>query len=450
MSYHEAKFTSSALFTNDYDVRYFNLGSWGLELSTLRKEIGQVVILAGGRGERLKPITNNLPKPMAPIGDKPFLWFLCDQAYKQGIKRITILGGYLSEKIEAWLKNHSFPKDLTINLISTPSEYDPLQRLLACKEKLDPCFLLLYGDNFCSILFKKILLLHHSHNKALTLLVTPKSEGNMAIDLESSSWKYDLKRSAESPFVELGYMAIEKESFFNLIANTSKLSDALHLLGTKKQLEALTYQDSYQSISDPIRYGNTKKFLKKKKIILLDRDGTINLKAPQGKYISRVDDFTLIPEALEGINIFKDAGFSFAIISNQAGIATGDVNASELEKINQKLKETFQKIGANLLGIYICTAHWKEHHNPDRKPNPGLFHKASKDLDLRLDDTFYIGDDLRDVLAAWNANCLSAYLGEESDLLSLDREQWPKVTANNLAEAAKSILHYLSSISPEM
>ena len=53
--------------------------------------IEQAVILAGGEGKRLYPITRNLPKPMAPINSVPFLSYLIFILKKKGIKKILIL-----------------------------------------------------------------------------------------------------------------------------------------------------------------------------------------------------------------------------------------------------------------------------------------------------------------------------------------------------------------------
>ena len=61
--------------------------------------INQAVILAGGMGKRLLPLTKNLPKPMAPINNIPFLSYLIFTLKKQGIKKILILVGYKSKKI---------------------------------------------------------------------------------------------------------------------------------------------------------------------------------------------------------------------------------------------------------------------------------------------------------------------------------------------------------------
>ena len=60
----------------------------------------QAAILCGGLGTRMKPYTDNSPKPMIISNGKPFLWYIMQQLYDQGVRRFILLTGYLSEQIE--------------------------------------------------------------------------------------------------------------------------------------------------------------------------------------------------------------------------------------------------------------------------------------------------------------------------------------------------------------
>ena len=67
----------------------------------------QAVILAGGRGERLKPITDVTPKPMIEFHGKPFLEYIINQLREQGIEEVILLVGYMGHKIEDYFgKEH--------------------------------------------------------------------------------------------------------------------------------------------------------------------------------------------------------------------------------------------------------------------------------------------------------------------------------------------------------
>jgi D-glycero-alpha-D-manno-heptose 1-phosphate guanylyltransferase len=63
----------------------------------------EAIILAGGFGTRLRPCVDDLPKPLAPIGGRPFLEYLLDYLYVNGVHRAIISTGYMAEKIEEGL-----------------------------------------------------------------------------------------------------------------------------------------------------------------------------------------------------------------------------------------------------------------------------------------------------------------------------------------------------------
>ena len=63
-----------------------------------------LLIVAGGLGKRLRPITNKSPKPMVKINGKPILEYIINDAREQGIEKIIISIGYLGKKIVKYLK----------------------------------------------------------------------------------------------------------------------------------------------------------------------------------------------------------------------------------------------------------------------------------------------------------------------------------------------------------
>lgn len=59
------------------------------------------VILAGGSGTRLRPAVDDVPKPLAPVGGRPFIEYVLDQLVDAGIDRVVLCTGYMTEKVEA-------------------------------------------------------------------------------------------------------------------------------------------------------------------------------------------------------------------------------------------------------------------------------------------------------------------------------------------------------------
>jgi histidinol-phosphate phosphatase family protein len=402
---------------------------------------GQAVILCGGLGTRLRPYTEQMPKPMIPCNSKPFLWHLLQQVHEQGVKRFILLTGYLSKQIEDYFGDGR-SWGWKIQYSQGPVEWDTGKRIWEAKEKLEDRFLLLYSDNFVPFPMRKVLTLHEKNMLPLTFMISQKSPGNISLDETGIVQKYDNNRSKELGYVEIGYMIVEKERTLKFFETPEcSFSSILRKMAIQKQISAWIQHESYHSISDPERWKKTEHYLKPKKLLLIDRDGVINHKASQGEYISHWEDFEWIPETRDAMKKLALHGIGFIVISNQAGIAREMVDPNELERIHFNMCKELKKDGVEILDIYVCPHHWDEKCFC-RKPNPGMLFQAGKDHSFRLDKTIFIGDDPRDCQTAERAGCKSIFVGHPSALKSLSFEEQPICASISLLDSVDNILKY--------
>ncbi|MGB0756908.1 MAG: nucleotidyltransferase family protein [Patescibacteria group bacterium] len=118
--------------------------------------IKKVVVLAAGRGTRMKELGEHTPKPLIPVLGKPFLHFLLTNLTKAGFEEVIMVTGHLSDQVEQFMQESKelFPKFQTINQFEIMGEdkYGTLVPLLAAKEVLngDP-FVVVNGDNLFSL-----------------------------------------------------------------------------------------------------------------------------------------------------------------------------------------------------------------------------------------------------------------------------------------------------------
>jgi D-glycero-D-manno-heptose 1,7-bisphosphate phosphatase len=404
--------------------------------------IEQAVILCGGLGTRLRPYTDNMPKPMALCNGKPFLWYLLEQLHEQKIGRFLLLTGYMANKIEEFFGDGStwgWEIEYSKGLV----DWDTGRRVWNAKEEIDDIFLLLYSDNFSAFSLDKVIALHNKNHKPLTLMVSSKNPGNIALDKKSIVKKYDNNRSDKNlNYVEIGYMVVEKDRVLSFYDKPDcSFSSILHKIASQKKISAWVQNDQYYSISDLERWKKTEEYLKSKKIILIDRDGIINKKAPKGKYIAKWEEFEWISESRDTMKILAKDGFKFIVITNQAGIARNMIKSNELERIHYNMTQELKRDGVEILNIYVCPHHWDEGCSC-RKPNPGMLFQSSNDYLFRLDKILFIGDDPRDCQAAEKSGCNSIFIGEVEKLKGLTESERPIYASTYLRDATNAIYEY--------
>lgn len=388
--------------------------------------IKQAVILCGGLGTRLGHLTRKIPKPMVMVGGKPFLEHLIIQLKENGIKNFFLLVGFKKEKIINYFANGK-KWNVKIEYSYQPPECDTAYRLFYIKKKIKEDFLLMYCDNYCSLSLSKIYNFFKVKKSLATLVLAKKTPGNIKC-IANSNLVYSIKRTKNRHYVEIGYMILKKE-FLNMLSNKNlNLSYYLKKISNKKKISGFKTHNNYLSISDSFRLKETRKFFRKKRYILIDRDGVINKKNPNFFYVRNIKELFFNEKIISVLQKFPK--FKFICITNQAGIATGEVLKKNLNKINLKIKNYLKKKSINLIKFYVS----EDHYNSNsffRKPNPGNFIKAAKEYKILLDKTFYIGDDLRDVEAAYRANTKCFYIGDKKKI----NKKFNNIIAGNLHEA---------------
>lgn len=156
----------------------------------------QAIILAGGKGIRLKPYTFTLPKPLIPLGEMPILEIVIRQLKRDGFDNIVISVGYLKELIVAFLGSG---KKWGVNVCYS-SEDKPLGTAgpLALIENLEDNFLVINGDTLTTLDYRKLWLSHVRH-KSLATITTMAREMQVDFGVIESDKKNIFKNYIEKP-----------------------------------------------------------------------------------------------------------------------------------------------------------------------------------------------------------------------------------------------------------
>ncbi len=386
------------------------------------KRVKQAVILAGGKGERLKPFTEEHPKPMYPIHGAPFIKYLIEQIRDFGIDEVVLLLGYMHEQIEEYLGDGS---SLGVHIIYdvTPVEYDTGDRLLHAKDTLEDRFLLMYCDNYCPIDYKRLVRECYEHDADIQLSVYANKDkytnDNLIVNSESGIVEvYDKSRTHDGlSGVDIGYAIVRKSVMDGLSYPMGNFAAAVYtkVVNSHKMFATVT-EHRYYSIGGFKRMPLTEEFFRDKKVVFLDRDGTLNVRPPRACYVEKPEDFVWLPGAIEAVKKLNDHGVITVLISNQPGIARGNLTVEDLDAIHEKMQEDLRQHGVKIDYIYYCPHNWDEGCDC-RKPKPGMLYQAQKELSLNLTKCILFGDDERDIEAADAARCPSKLITNEYSLL---------------------------------
>jgi D-glycero-D-manno-heptose 1,7-bisphosphate phosphatase len=170
--------------------------------------------------------------------------------------------------------------------------------------------------------------------------------------------------------------------------------------------------------------------------IFLDRDGVVNRKAPEGKYVTRVTGFEVLPGALEAIAALSRNGYEVFVVTNQRGLALGQVSRSDLREIHARMLDRVRQAGGKIRQIYVCP-----HDTIDRcacrKPQPGLLLQAQREHGIDLRASWMIGDTASDIVAGSRAGCRTAFIGAPHLQVAAD------LRASSLREVVGHLLRQL-------
>ena len=380
----------------------------------------QAVILAGGRGSRLAPLSDLRPKPLISFHGRPFIDYLLEMLAREGFRRVVVLTGYRGAQLAAAL-DAGAKRGLEITCHWSPEEFDTGARVRAAAELLDETFLLLYCDNYWPLRFDQLWQRYCAMGLDALVTVYGNSDdytrSNLRLDPAGKVALYDKSRSAENlQGVDIGFLILRKRLLDLLPPGNIGLERALYpQLIEQGQLAAFVTEHRYYSVGDIPRLPATEKFLAFEPTMLLDRDGVLNEKRPQGEYVTDWHEWEWTDQALSGLRKLTQAGYRIVVATNQAGIARGMLDVGTLEDIHSRMVDEAAEAGANIACVYYCPHGWDD-DCACRKPRPGMLLQAQKDFCLDLSRCWYLGDDERDAMAAQAAGCRFGLIDETCGL----------------------------------
>ncbi|MEM4729867.1 MAG: sugar phosphate nucleotidyltransferase [Thermoplasmata archaeon] len=187
----------------------------------------QVVILAGGRGERLRPFTDNIPKPLISIKGKPFLYYQISYLNKYNLKEIVLCVGYLSEKIIEYFNEHPIP-DVKIEFSIEKTPLGTGGALKNAEPMINDEFILINGDTYSLLNFSELIEYYYKNYYPVVMTAYDNHEkiadNNVLVGPNNIVLAYNKEFSYGMTHVDSGVLVIRKEDFFKNMPDKEKFS----------------------------------------------------------------------------------------------------------------------------------------------------------------------------------------------------------------------------------
>ncbi|OEW86801.1 D-glycero-D-manno-heptose 1-phosphate guanosyltransferase [Campylobacter jejuni] len=215
----------------------------------------QAIILCGGLGTRLKSVIKDIPKPMAPINDKPFLEFIFEHLKKQGIKEVILAVSYKYEVIKEYFKDEFLGIKIKYSI-----EKEPLGTGGAIKEALkftkNEAYVL-NGDTFFDIDFSKLKLNGSKICLALKQMNNFDRYGTVNVDWRGLVISFEEKIFKNQGLINGGIYLLDKDIFKDFaLQEKFSFEEFLQENYTKLKARACIFDDYFIDIGVPEDYYN--------------------------------------------------------------------------------------------------------------------------------------------------------------------------------------------------
>jgi NDP-sugar pyrophosphorylase family protein len=201
------------------------------------------IILCGGQGIRLRPLTADIPKPLVPVRGRPIIDLIIEFLRKQDVTEITVAGGYLVEKLE-----QHFVDDNQVKVVDT-GDCDIIDRLKLLLAGDPTETLVLYGDTLSDVNLVDLLSAHHKSNCEATVTVWPLKSSFGVFDLDETSRVANYEEKPElDKWINIGYFVLSK-SAISALGQFKTFEEFLKSLTSRRQLHAFRHRGIHVTIN---------------------------------------------------------------------------------------------------------------------------------------------------------------------------------------------------------
>ena len=206
----------------------------------------KIILLCGGKGERLYPLTNDIPKPLLKIRDKPILSYIIEHLAKYDLKDLIITTGYKAERISDFIQENYSGSGFRI---VDSGDVDIINRIQDSITDVDGDFMVLYGDTISNIEINELVRFHQSNEKPATMTVWQLRSQFGIVDLGEQG---EVQGFQEKPkldkWINIGYFYFKQE-LKEMLGKYDSYAEFLNVLAERRLLNAFRHEGIHITVN---------------------------------------------------------------------------------------------------------------------------------------------------------------------------------------------------------
>tara|TARA_Y100000816_G_scaffold284047_1_gene261679 strand:+ start:880 stop:2064 length:1185 start_codon:yes stop_codon:yes gene_type:complete len=366
-----------------------------------------IIILAGGKGSRIKNYLNKKPKPLIKINNFVFLDLLIKKVCKYNFNRLYILAGYRGSQIKKKYHKKSF-NFVKIEVMIEKKALGTAGSLSQLHNKIKNEFIVINGDTFFDIDLSKVINFKLKKNEIfLSLVKNHNYKSNKKLTFLKINKDNQISYNKKSILINGGIYKFNR-FFLRQIKrrNYSLENDIIPRLINTKKVKGIVFDDFFIDIGTPKNLNSAKKNLINyltRPALFLDRDNTIiNDKG----YTHNINELKIKKNFINTLKNINKKNIYIFIVTNQSGIGKGIFTEKQFFNFQLELKKRLYSLDIFIDDVQFCPFHeeaklkiYRKKTNL-RKPGNGMLLNLFQNWSLLKKKSIMIGDQITDEICA--------------------------------------------------
>jgi len=206
----------------------------------------QALILCGGKGERLRPFTDNLPKPLVEINHKAILGYVIDHLSISDIEQTIVATGYRSEKIERYIEEKYSNENI---IISDLGDVDIVERIKGVAADVKDDLLVMYGDTISDVNLKELFDFSQNQEELVTVTLWPlRSQFGVLETDENNKVTSYVEKPVLNKWINIGYFYF-KQKGLSLLEGCNSFEGFLTKLVAHQELAGYKHKGEHITVN---------------------------------------------------------------------------------------------------------------------------------------------------------------------------------------------------------